>query len=136
MVQVSFKNLVIIAQALIILFLSGWLYVEYLNNPFLQAYLATFWEANSIPVLVGMAIFSGVVAGLSMATLRRGRILSPSFGAGSEEKRTPGQKTEQTAEKVHPTEPPSYKCPYCQGTLQSLSPGRYRCRECNRFFKD
>ena len=70
----GFVKILILLEAIIILFMSFWIYQEYLNNPFLQTYVSGYFQGGSIAAIILISIGSfGTVATALYAKLRGAR---------------------------------------------------------------
>ena len=70
----GFVKILILLQTVIILFMSFWIYQEYLNNPFLQTYVNGYFQGGSLDAIILVSIGSfGTVAMALFAKLRGAR---------------------------------------------------------------
>jgi hypothetical protein len=117
------KSLALTSGQLIVnLFLASWLVSEYLHNQFMQQYLSNLWTTNSTIISTAIATVAVAVSGSYYAIFRR-MGLDQSDIATSD---GPSSTNTLTALDV---------CPVCNNALKELSPSRFQCRSCHRYFK-
>jgi hypothetical protein len=108
-------------QLVLNLFLASWLVSEYLHNPFMRQYLSNLWTANVIIISVGIVLVAVVGSGSYLTIFRR---MSPVDS--SDRSTTNTSSAALTALDV---------CPVCDNPLKELSPNRFQCKSCHRYFK-
>ncbi len=114
---------ILVAQAALNVLLSSWLYIEYVNNKFMQEYMAGLWTANALPVSLGLVAASIVAGGSFLAFSRR-------------EAKNHGLKSSQQKQVEVPEGLAALDvCPFCNISLVTLSDNRFQCRKCHRYFK-
>ena len=123
--SLSRNGLLIVAQFALNLSLAIWLYIEYLHNPFMQAYMSSLWSTISAWVTITAGVAIGIVA--SLVAYNRGR-LTRIVGSTTPQGYTEGV---GTSENLSPID----VCPYCDKRLKIISEGRLQCRNCRRYFK-
>ena len=69
----GFVKILILLQTLIILFMSFWIYQEYVNNPFLQTYVNGYFRSSLAAIILISVGSSGTLAAALYAKLRGAR---------------------------------------------------------------
>ncbi len=109
-------------QLVVNLFLASWLVSEYLHNPFMQQYLSNIWTSSATIISIGIVLAAIVVLGSYIAVFRR-----------------MAMERSDSASTVDPASSASLKaldvCPVCNSVLKELSPNRFQCKSCHRYFK-
>src|SRR5206468_12596206 len=69
--QVSRKTLTMGIQSILNIFLTAWLYNDYITTTFMQDYLASAFSSVGIPVTIGLLASAAIAGGSYMAYSRR-----------------------------------------------------------------
>ena len=124
--QVSRKTLTIGVQSILNIFLTAWLYNEYIHNRFMQDYLASTFSSVVIPVAIGLLASAAIAGGSYMAYSRRQQA---SVGNGLRPLKVRVLEGSEGTLAVLDT------CPFCNVPLKNISENRFQCRKCRRYFK-
>jgi hypothetical protein len=62
----GFAKILILTQTVIILFMGFWISQEYLNNPYLQAYVNGFFQGDSLTAIILISIGSFATVGIAL----------------------------------------------------------------------
>jgi hypothetical protein len=68
----GFAKILLLVQTVMILFMGFWIYQEYLNNPYLQAYVNGFFQGDSLTAIILISIGSFATVALALYARLRG----------------------------------------------------------------